>query len=40
MDREEVRAAIDKLMRQYQDEEIDGEAYARKIMELRSSVND
>lgn len=38
MDREELKAAIDELMRQYADEEIDGATYAEKMMELTSSA--
>lgn len=34
MNRDEVKSKIDELMRQYQDEEIDGDTYLRKIMEL------
>lgn len=40
MDREEVKAQIDELMRQYHDEEIDGATYSQKIMELHSYLND
>lgn len=40
MDRAEVKAQIDELMRQYHDEEIDGATYTRKIMELNSYLND
>ena len=38
MDRQELKAQIDELMRQYQDGEIDGETYARRMMELTSST--
>lgn len=34
MNREELKAKIDELMRQYSDEEIDGPTYAQKMMEL------
>ena len=34
MDRNELKAQIDELMRQYQDEEIDGNTYAQRMMEL------
>lgn len=40
MDREELKAAIDELMRQYADEEIDGATYAEKMMELTSSAQE
>ncbi|MFT4009181.1 MAG: hypothetical protein QM655_03965 [Nocardioidaceae bacterium] len=40
MDREELKAKIDELMRQYKDEEIDGETYARKMMELTASAQE
>lgn len=38
MDKVELKARIDELMRQYQDEEIDGETYAREMMELTTSA--
>lgn len=38
MTREELKAQIDELMRQYADEEIDAATYGRKIMELTTSV--
>lgn len=38
MTRDELKAQIDELMRQYADEEIDGETYFRKMMELTASV--
>ena len=38
MTREELKEQIDKLMRQYADEEIDRATYAQKMMELTSSV--
>lgn len=37
MDREEVKAKVDELMRQYQDEEIDGETYLQRMMELTNA---
>lgn len=40
MTREELKAQIDELMRQYADEEIDGATYARKMMELTTSARD
>ncbi len=40
MDRAELKAQIDELMRQYQDEEIDGETYQREMMELTTSAQD
>ena len=38
MTREELKEQIDELMRQYDDEEIDGATYAQKMMELTSSA--
>lgn len=38
MTKEELKEQIDELMRQYADEEIDGDTYARKMMELTTSV--
>lgn len=40
MDREELKARIDELMRQYHDEEIDGATYAKEMMELTSSAQE
>ena len=40
MDREELKARIDELMRQYQEREIDGETYQREMMELTSSAQE
>lgn len=40
MEREELKAAIDELMRQYQAEEIDGNTYSQKMMELTSSTQE
>lgn len=38
MTREELKEQIDELMQQYADEEIDGDMYARKMMELTASA--
>ncbi|MBR6429112.1 MAG: hypothetical protein IKS43_05605 [Clostridia bacterium] len=38
MTREELKAQIDELMRQYACEEIDGATYAQKMMELTASA--
>jgi hypothetical protein len=38
MTRDELKAQIDELMRQYADEEIDGETYFRKMMELTATA--
>ena len=38
MTREELKAQIDELMRQYANEEIDGDIYAQKMMELTASA--
>ncbi|MEV3855072.1 hypothetical protein AB0J38_12185 [Streptomyces sp. NPDC050095] len=40
MDRAELKAKIDELMRQYDDEEIDGETYAQAMMELTASAQE
>lgn len=40
MEREELKAAIDELMRQYQVEEIDGSTYSQKMMELTESAQE
>lgn len=40
MDRDELKARIDELMRQYEAEEIDGETYAREMMELTASAQE
>lgn len=37
MDRGDLEPQVDELMRQYQDDEIDGETYARQMMELTTS---
>ena len=34
MNREELKEQIDELMRQYADEEIDGDTYVQKMMAL------
>lgn len=38
MTREELKEQIDELMKQYANEEIDGDTYARKMMELTTSA--
>jgi len=38
MTREELKAQIVELMRQYADEEIDGVTYQQKMMELTTSA--
>lgn len=38
MTRDELKAQIDELMRQYADEEIDGATYAQSMMELTASA--
>lgn len=40
MDRDELKAKIDELMRQYDRGEIDGNAYANAMMELTASAQD
>lgn len=40
MDRAELKAEIEELMRQYQDGEIDGETYFRAMMELTTSAQE
>jgi hypothetical protein len=40
VDRAELKAEIDELMRQYQDGDIDGETYARAMMELTTSAQE
>jgi polyhydroxyalkanoate synthesis regulator phasin len=40
MSREEIKSQVDELMRQYKDEEIDGDTYQQKMMELTSSRQD
>ena len=38
MTREEIKEQVDELMRQYADEEIDGDTYMQRMMELTSSA--
>ena len=38
MTREELKEKIDELMRQYADEEIDGDTYSQRIMELTAAA--
>lgn len=38
MTREELKEQIDELMRQYDNEEIDGDTYSQKMMELTTSA--
>lgn len=38
MTRDELKEQIDELMRQYDEEEIDGATYGQKMMELTSSA--
>ena len=38
MTREELKDQIDELMQQYANEEIDGDTYAQKMMELTTSA--
>ena len=38
MTREELKKQIDELMRQYDNEEIDGADYEQKMMELTTSA--
>ncbi|MFF3028248.1 hypothetical protein [Microbacterium sp. NPDC057944] len=40
MDRAELQAAIDELMRQYDEGEIDGDTYSQRVMELTRSVRE
>lgn len=40
MDRDELQANINELMRQYDEEEIDGATYAQEMMDLTSSAQD
>ncbi|WP_260073437.1 hypothetical protein [Nesterenkonia massiliensis] len=40
MDRDDLKANIDELMRQYDRGEIDGNAYANAMMELTASAQD
>ncbi|WP_197021839.1 hypothetical protein [Ruminococcus sp. HUN007] len=38
MTKEELKEQINELMRQYSDEEIDGDTYKQKMMELTTSA--
>lgn len=38
MDRDELKAKVDELMRQYDEGEIDSAAYAQAMMELTASA--
>ena len=38
VDREELKAKIDELMRQYDEREIDGATYSQRMMELTTSA--
>jgi len=40
MDRVELQAKLDELMRQYQDGEIDGDTYSQAMMELTTSAHE
>ena len=40
MTREKLKEQVDELMRQYDNEEIDGATYAQKMMELTTSAQD
>ncbi len=40
MTREELQEQIDELMQQYANEEIDGDTYKQKMMELTASAQD
>ena len=40
MTREELKAQIEELMRQYADEEIDAATYSEKMMKLTTSAQD
>ncbi|MFC8368332.1 hypothetical protein [Streptomyces sp. NPDC057238] len=40
MDRTELQAKIDELMRQYDEEKIDGATYAQAMMELTASARE
>jgi O-phosphoseryl-tRNA(Cys) synthetase len=40
MDREELKAKIDELMRQYATGEIDGDDYSQAMMKLTASAQD
>lgn len=38
MTKEEIKEQVDELMRQYADEEIDGDTYMQRMMELTTSA--
>ena len=38
MTRDELKGQIDELMRQYDEEEIDGNTYSQRMMELTTSA--
>lgn len=38
LDIDELKEQIDELMREYDDEQIDGDTYAQKMMKLTTSV--
>ncbi|MFE6911965.1 hypothetical protein [Streptomyces erythrochromogenes] len=40
MDRDKLKAKIDELMRQYDEEEIDGATYAQAMMDLTVSAQE
>lgn len=40
MTRDEIKAQVDELMRQYDNEEIDGATYFQEMMELATSARD
>ena len=40
MTREELKKQIDELMRQYENEEIDGGTYQQKMMELTAKAQE
>ena len=40
MDREELKQKVDGLMREYQEDEIDGEKYATEMMNLTKSAQE
>ncbi|MFI9428158.1 hypothetical protein ACIG54_31940 [Streptomyces achromogenes] len=40
MDRAEIKAKVDELMRQYQDGEIDSETYYQAMMKLTTSAQE
>ncbi|WP_255498777.1 MULTISPECIES: hypothetical protein [unclassified Leucobacter] len=40
MEREELQAAVDELMRQYHAEEIDANTYSQQMMELTAAAQE